>query len=531
MKLNLILILFLSVITVFAQDEKQNNPNVELPDFVITGTSKVNLKKVDKIKPDFISTVSEEFLKPSYSPEELEIGDFSNPIKTDLSFLDEVNYFKGNISAGIGFYTIPTVGINYAQPFTNGIVEGMFNGRFDRAYEDNSDKYKTRAGFNLLYWTDIEGEFLPGTQFNLNGNYGTTSFKFFASDNPKERRSLNYGKIEASVKNDFNRNLLLNLSFSDNMYNISQEPFSENNFRLKGETLIKLDAFNLGISAVYKSHILKNISGNNSGKDFLQLRPTAGFQFTELIKGSFGWTFSRGAGNTFNALYGSVALKLNKNVTLFGEYAPVAMFESSGELLLKNNYLIVDSLGSIYWEKKNSFTASLKYEFDKYFQIDGGFNYFSSENYPFFVEAFEKGKYNLRYIKVNSISPFVNFLFYVGPSGEFYGSLKFLDITDNNDNIIPFTPKFEINAAYSYRFSPEFKGVVKMCYLSKRYSDIENTISIGDYVDLGASVIYTFNPDLDLTLDLNNILNHKNYFWNGYKEIPANVILGINYRL
>lgn len=531
MKFKLILlVLFFSFIT-FAQEDRQKSPNVELPDFVITGTSKVSINKVDKIKPDFVSTISEEFLKPSYSPEELEIGDFSNPIKSDMSFLDQVNYFKGNIHAGIGLYTIPTLGVNYAQPFTNGIVEGMFDGAFTRAYVDNSDKYKTRAAFNLLYWSDIESQFFPGTQFNLNGNYGTTSFKFFASDSPKQKRSINSGKIEAAIKNDFNRNFLLGLTITDNVANISQEEFSENNLRLKGESLIKFSSFNLGVAVDYRNHYIKNLLGNDSGQDFFLIRPTAGFQFTELVKGSFGWTFSRGAGNTYNALYASAAIKLDKNITLFGEYAPIAEFQSPGSILLKNNYFKVDSIGSIYWEKKNSFTASIKYEYDKYFQIDGGFNYFASDDYPYFISSSESGKFELSYANVKSISPFANFLFYLGPAGEFYSSIKFSDVTDDNDNYIPYIPKFELDAAYSYKFTPEIKGSAKLVYLSKRYSDLENKISIGDYVDLGLSVIYTYSNNLDFTIDVNNILNHKNYYWNAYKEIPLDVILGINYRL
>ncbi|MDP2366133.1 MAG: hypothetical protein Q8M94_20470, partial [Ignavibacteria bacterium] len=186
MKLKIFLIFIFLVLTVHSQDDKQKNTNVELPDFVITGKSLLNINKADKIKPDFVSSINEDFIKPSYSPEELEIGNFSNPLKSDMSFLNDVRFFKGNIKAGIGVYTIPTVAANYAHPFTNGIIEVMANGDYIRAYEDNSDRYRTRFGFNFTYWSDIDGEVFPGTQFNVNGNYGTTSFKYYASDNPEE---------------------------------------------------------------------------------------------------------------------------------------------------------------------------------------------------------------------------------------------------------------------------------------------------------------------------------------------------------
>lgn len=522
--------IFISVLA-FAQDEKQSNPNVELPDFVITGTSKISIKKVDKLKPDFISTISEDFLKPSYAPEDLQISEFSNPIKSDMSFLDEVKFFKGNIAAGLGLYTIPTVRMNYAQPFQNGIVEGTFSGLFNRAHLDNSDRYKTRAGFNVLYWTDTDAQTLPGTQFNLNANYGTTSFKFFASDNPEERRSINNGKFEIGVKNDFNRYFLIGLNFTNKVTNISQEEFKENNLRLKGESLIKLSDFNLGVAVDYKNHSIKNLLGDKAGKDFLLLRPTAGFQFTELIKASFGWNFSRGAGNTFNSPYASTAIRLDKNITLFGEFSPGAQFFSPGDYLIKNNYFRVDSIGTIYWEKDKSLTASVKFEYDKYFQIDGGLNYFTSGAYPYFKSSLDSGKFVLAYADMKSVGLFANFLFYPGPNGEFYSTLKLFDNSDTDGNIIPYTSTFELNAFYSYKFSEKVKGNLKAEYYSKRYADIENKISIGDYFNLGLGLIYSIQNNLDLTFEVNNLVNYKNYFWYGYKEIPLNVIFGIDYRL
>lgn len=531
MKLKILILFVFAVTILIAQDDNTKNPNVELPDFVITGKSQLNIKKVDKIKPDFISSINEDFIKPNYSPEELEVGDFSNPIKSDMSFLNDVHFYNGNLKAGIGLYTIPTVSGTYAYPFTNGIIEAMFSGDFIRAYEDNSDRYKTRFGFNLTYWSDINGETLPGTTFNLNGNYGTTSFKYFASANPKERRTLNYGKIEANIKNDFGKNFLFGLKLTDNVTNISQEEFSENNFRLKAEGLLKLNVVNVGAAIDYRNHALTNLLGNDSGKDFILIRPTAGLFFTKLIKGTFGWTFSNGAGKTYNAIYASVALKVDKNLTVFGEFSPTSEFMSPGSFVVKNHYLNVDSLGSVYWERSGAFTASVKYEYDKYFQIDAGLKYFTSDDYPYFAFSSDSGKFDLNRIDMKSISPFANFLFYLGPYGEFYSSVELSDIKDVKGNQVPYEPAFKLNAAYTYNFKNGLTSTIKMDYLSKRYADPENNISIGDYFDLGLSFIYSFQPNLDITLDLNNLTNQKHYFWYGYKEIPVNVIIGVNYRL
>ena len=73
MRFIVLLIVVFGFYSAYAQDDKTKNPTVELPDFVITGKSQLNIKKVDKIKPDFISSINEDFVKPSYSPEALKV--------------------------------------------------------------------------------------------------------------------------------------------------------------------------------------------------------------------------------------------------------------------------------------------------------------------------------------------------------------------------------------------------------------------------------------------------------------------------
>jgi hypothetical protein len=58
-----VLMLLCSTLTL-AQGNDKNNPNVELPDFVITGKDVISLQKSAKIDPGIISTISGDFLKP-----------------------------------------------------------------------------------------------------------------------------------------------------------------------------------------------------------------------------------------------------------------------------------------------------------------------------------------------------------------------------------------------------------------------------------------------------------------------------------
>src|SRR5512145_405440 len=104
---NIFLLFIISFTFISAQTEDEQNPNVELPDFVITGSDVLSVETGKKIPPEFVSTLSEETLKPVYSAEQLEIRDLSNPVKDQLGLFDSLKYYSASIKAGAGFYTLP----------------------------------------------------------------------------------------------------------------------------------------------------------------------------------------------------------------------------------------------------------------------------------------------------------------------------------------------------------------------------------------------------------------------------------------
>ena len=527
------LIIFSSLL--IAQDETRQTPNVELPDFVITGRDIISVKKVNKIAPDFISTISEDFLKPAFSPEELDIRDLSNPIKSDLILLDSVHFFRGNLEAGAGRFTMPRVKGTYAYPFQNGIVEGVFSGIYNRAYDiEYSDRYALSLGGNFIYWSDIDNNFFPGTQSNISADIGTTSFKLFAAAEPNTKRTINHGNLFAGIRNNFGKTFQFGFTLSDHVTTLSDEEFTDNYFRLKAESKIVLSVLNIGVAADYQKHYIKNTFGSRVGSDMFLVRPVAGFQFTNLIKGAFGFTFSNSGGKQFGAPYASFGLKFNKFLTLFGEYAPTPQLVSPGTFLRQNEYFNAFDYSSTYYEKTNYYDVAIKFEYGPYYQINGGVKYFSSNGFPYFTTSIDTtGKFDLGFSKITSYNPYLNLLYHLGPFGKFYGSIDINFVKTNLDTLnsfIPYHPVLNLTGMYGYRFAMGLESQVKLTYHSKSYADIENEIVLDPYVDLGLNFIYTIQPNLDLTLGINNLLSQKNYRWHGYQEMPLNVIFGINYR-
>ncbi|MCJ7554135.1 MAG: hypothetical protein MUO34_09660 [Ignavibacteriaceae bacterium] len=532
-KIIIAIVLLTSVL--IAQDETKRTTNVELPDFIIMGIDIISVKKVNKMSPDFISTISDEFLRPTFSPEELEIRDLSNPIKSDLNLLDSVSSFKGNIEAGVGLYTIPKIKGTYAYPFNNGIVEGVFSGNYNRAYDiEYSDRYSLSLGGNFVYWSDIDNNFLPGTQSNISADIGTTSFKLFAANDPRTKRTISSGNLLVGLRNNFGKNFQFGFTLSDHVTSLSEENFDDNYFRLKGESKIVVSIVNIGIAADYQKHYIKNSFGDKQGRDIFIFRPVAGFQFTELIKGAFGFTLANSAGKNLSALYASVGIKLNKNLTVFGEYAPVPQLVSPGTMLRENEYFNAVDYSSIYYEKSDYYDIALKYEYGPYYQINGGLRYFSSKDYPYFMNSADTGKFDLGYTKMTSFNPYLNLLYHLGPFGKFYGSVDLSFAKTNLDTLnkfVSYHPVLNATGMYGYHFAMGLETQVKLTYHSKSYADLKNELVIDPFIDLGLNFIYSLKPNFDLTLKLSNLLSNSNYRWYNYKEMPLNVIFGINYRL
>lgn len=528
---NLSLILFLILsISVYTQDDKQKNPNVELPDFVITGSDVIRIKKAEKIKPDFISTISEDFLKPAFSPEQLEVKDLSNPLRSDLQFLDTSNFYKGSLDLGIGIYSIPEAGFAYAQPFKNGIFEGTFDGTYQRAYIDNSDRYSARGGLNLLYWIDIENNFLPGTQFDLSGDYGSSDFKLFASDIPEQKRTIVTGNAALEINNFFNDYFNFSVKLSDEYTSIDQEKFSEQFIRLLGHGRLNLASIYIGADLDYRQQILDTDSVDNFLEDFLLVRPTVGVQITKILKGKFGYTFANSKNETFTSPYISLAVNLDRSISFFGEYAPQPELKGNGYYLRSNDYFNPHSQTSIYFEKSNAYNLSVKYEYDKYFQVDGGLKYFSSKMFPYFIPDDMNGLFKNDFAEVKNFNPYIDFIFYLGPYGIFFSSAELQHITDEQNNSLPYYYKYKVDASYGYNFDNGIDLKTGVSFISSRYTDIENTTELDPFIDLNFEVSYNLQPDLDLWLKAHNLLNNDNFYWAGYKELPVNVIAGFSYR-
>jgi hypothetical protein len=504
------------------------NSGVELPDFVITGKEVVSVGKTEKIPPDFISTISEAFLKPVFPTENLQMKTVDTPIKGTIAQIDSLDYFTGNLNAGLGSYNLPKASLNFSSPFTNGLFEGFAGGENMKAYVANSERYSLNAGVSLSLYEDDDASFLPGTQYKFNGEYNTTAFRFFGSDDPSLKRTLNNENAYFEMNNLMGKYFIFSARLSNDYTGLEKENFTENLTSLKGFAELTLPVFNLGLELNDERQLLTNNYLNAYQDNFISAKPTMGLTFSGF-NAAFGLNYQHSGSNNFVSPYASTAIYLNKALTLYGEYSPQAEFWGGGHFLQSNDYFMAERFSNIFMKKNTAFSVSFKYEYYTYVEIDGGIKYYKSGNLPYFFDS-TTGMFDLNTLETKSYTAFLNLLFHPGPSGVFYGTIEANNTRDNNGNIVPYFPVAKVTLNYGYNILNNLETGISLTYLSGIHTDISSSNTLSPYINLGVKLDYCLSRGFYLTFNISNLIDHKNYLWQGYREMPLAFIAGLNYR-
>jgi hypothetical protein len=524
-----ILIIFFLAIDAAAQETNRSNANVELPDFIITGKEVISVEQAKKMPPDLVSTISGKFIKPAYSPEELQLKEFPNPLKKDLNLFDSLYYNNGWLEAGLGSYYVPSAKLIYSSPFTRGVFEGRIGALNQRSYVENSDLYSLNGGASLYYFVNSESPVFDGTKFRLNGDLKVEGYKNYGAvpDTAIKNKSLNTGDFSFLINNLQNENFMYEFSFSDQLASLNNPKLSENLFSFDGFARTAFSAFDINVNLSYKRQYILNKLQDNSEFYFIKVRPGIGLNLSDILRAEFGISYAQDGSHTFSAPYASAALHLEKNITLFGEFAPSTEFLTENYFIRINPYFNVNTFTNLFFEKSNVLKAVLKYEYGRYFEINLGLNYYTSDEIPYFKNDTLNGTFNLATTGGNSIAGFTNLLFHLGPYGIFYGTAGYEDTKDDGGKFIPYHPEWTASLNYGYDFEMGLSSGVSLYYNSKTFADLINTQTLNSYIDLGLNFSYKITPGFSITLKMDNLINNENYKWLRYKDHPLNITGGI----
>ena len=521
----LLLIVLLPVFSVFAQEapEKQG---VELPEFVITGQEQISFPIIKKIKPSHVTSLSDEFIKPVYSSDELNLREISESKKTATGIFDSTRNYLSALDAALGNNLIPRINGYFSIPMENSFFLFETDAQNQKAYIDNSDMYKFGGKLKFNYLFSEDGGFLPNHSFNASASYNFSAYKFYGAINPAFERKPLFAAFDFGLNQSIDRNINYSLKFQDNFISLSDEKFKENNLGIIGSGFWTIPVMEVRGGVKFFTNNLE-INDTADVSNYLELRGAGFLTLFNNIKAGGGVNFSKYEDNSFLHPYLYASLQLNKNFSLRGEFNPEIELVTVQNQLFINRFINLQKSKSLITNKYISISTSAKYEFLKYFEVIGGLDYFKADNYLYFSDILAKGEYEVFQANVDSYSGYLSILVHPGEYGKFFGEIKYRDISDSDNMILPYNSKIYSKLIYGINLNRELYSELKFEYSSSYFSDIGNLNSLNSIFNISVTSQYSLSRNFLVYLELNNLLNKKYSYWNNYEEKPLDFLGGI----
>ena len=527
----IITMVFCLSLSVFSQNEnnKQKEPDVELPKFVIYGTQKMNIGNVEKLEAENTFNLSENIIQPFVVMDESKMSLLSNAENLPVAVHDSVKIIKNNLDFMAGYYNVPFANYNVQMPFTSGFFQADFFGKNTRPFVEYADNYRVGGDVKFSLFSASTASFLPSTNYNFIAGFQSDDYKFYGGSEPALKRSLNSVYTQIDIKNLSKQVMYFGLNGIDEIYNIKNENFVDNLLKLRPFIRMQLTNFSIGMNADYQNHNITNNSISRHNTQYLVLSPIMTLSFQDNIKVNFGVNYSMNNYKNFFALYSALAFKINKNFSLYADFNPNTELYTAGRLLAQNRFINLNSFTDCVVKKTIAFSSTLKYEYENILQASGSFRYTEYENLPYFRVDSTGGKFNSLLTKAKQPQLELSCILYPGSQGTFYGTLLYTDTHRDNGLKIPYYEKLSIKAGYEYSFGKYTLGAdVNIKY--SIYTDSLNQNMLNNYYKLDAYAKYHFNSNLNLIFKVDNLMDSKNYLWQNYKDVPLDLSAGISIR-
>lgn len=527
MKKLFLIIAFTAALKLSAQSEQKS---IELPDFVITGRQNVEVLSAQKSKPELISTLSKDFFVPQYSPEELPLLIGSDLKSVHPSIIAE-DYFDGNVNIGVGSQTFPVGEFNLAKSFGNYLVKASAWGKNVKHYIDDAGFNYSGVSLDNEFFIGTKSNFLPGALIKLSGVYSRESSRFFGSLTPSLERRTNIAEALLSLADNYNQRFNFGIDLKGNFFSMEENDLTEKKLGIKPFAEFKFGRFEIGAEGFYQKQILENNLSGVDDYDFYFVNPYLKVNPTKDVTLLGGVTYASNTSNNFFSPFGSLQYLVDKGIVLQADYKPAVNNYTVSDFIAKNYYSANGLIDNIFNEVNVDLKVSFRYEYERNFSFTLWSEYKKEDGYLYFESIAQQGIFNVLFAyDVKTVSLGTNFLLNNNGFGYLIVNAAYNKVTDSNDRLIPYNPKFSADITYGYDF--DFGAGAKAVYkfAQDSYADLLNTYKLSSYHNLSLGVYYKLFEAITLSADFQNILNRSNFALRYYEEKPFDVIVGVEYR-
>ncbi|MBN8544621.1 MAG: hypothetical protein J0L60_00685 [Ignavibacteria bacterium] len=508
--------------------EAQTQPEVELPSFVITGLRSYDFPAREKINPDFYSILSDGFKTPKLADSVFRLTKNFDPKVTREILRDTSEYTTGYASGSFGNMFQPSVKGFISAPMKDVVLfaGGEFNRR--QAFVENADEtnFKVNAGFKYYAYNDSLLD--PGTEYFANFRMSKSLYQFYGSDDPSRKGDNSFFNPELGFRNLSSQYLQYGGKIKGDIFAPNSGDYSENIISAEGFFNTRYEFVEIFSNLAIRQQNLTDSSGNKFNNNFINLSGLGGIVIGRTMKLLGGIELTTTPDKTYISPVVKYSARFANGLFLIASYNPSTTIMYNQDRVAENQYFhLSDSVSYSVLRKTHDINAVLKFEYEKLIEFEAGASWFMSDTYPFYTETANKGFFTLGSADVKGITGFVSAAFHPGILGRFVGEVKFNSVKDDSSKYVPFIPQLEFYASYGNNYNKIISYDVRLGYISKVYSDIQNKVEVEGGLDLSVNVEYNLTNNIKLFGRGTDLLNTKLMKWGRYQSPGLSVSGGV----
>lgn len=516
-----------------ATEESARLPKIELPEFDITGNTTPDFPDAVKDSPDGQWTVRS---SPSYATgtrqealpplgEQSKLGFGRSPMPSG---------YTGRATVGYG---------SHETPFFDGAFGGVFSQTdillragytSSRGHIPNADFRNGSASLGVGttlgddLWVFSGGQLT--TRFALQGR----SYRLFGSAVPERARSVNGLDIGAGVNiaDDNAIPRVIRLSVQNAVVEDTAKAretivgIELNGRREIGDFDVKGDA-SLWSSSTSRPTSL-------SDPFYTRVAGSATYRIANSLDVQFGlglFLFRGSDTRTMGRLYPMLGISwyMSDRVTLYAKYEPSVQRSSLAEIVEGSPYTSVD-IPVRHPDQFTSFSAGAEYALTRSIRSRLSLNYSRTDDLPIWVHSDFAGIWNAEYTGTTRI---------ISLDGEMYADITEADnarlslsVRSNTNSATgvrnPYTPLFLSNAAFQHQFAFGLTTGATLQIVGNRATDLLAKENLPAIALLNLKAEYAIIPRWSVFLLVNDLLDYRQTWWQGYPGIERTVSVGTN---
>jgi outer membrane cobalamin receptor len=507
-------------------------PKIDLPEFVITGVSSIDLPNAEKLSPD----------EPNASPHPNAGLTVERDRPTDLTkngFLGTPDDglrvgIRGKASASIGTFSAPTVGFSWGN--SDAQVRYSFEGGYHRTkgFGLNTDRSEGSLGAAGGFTFRSSLAPLDRAAVGAEVGYANESYKWYGSAKPTNTRDHSQFAFLTSLASsqDLNSPYDAQLKFEQNTLTDTSSRTAENRIDFGLRALFPVSPVSLKLDMKTSVASLSGASSSSlslvefgAGIDQIQWN-----EFT--LEGSIRLYSAQGMeGQSLSKVYPAFHLgyRIGEEQRIFAYYNPGVEFRAFGSEIVRNPYLSASSVvrhadtrfaGGAGWEShwSQSFHTRLKTEFQ------------SGYDEPLYADSSGVGVWNLAYGGKSSRFIFKAELFANLSPNDYFGSALTINSTNNSatQKALPYVPEVEGSFVYNRTLSSDLTLSAGLSFFHTRMDNAFNGRDLAGSLILDAGTEYRIQSQLKVFLEIHNLTSQRYELWKGYQAMPFTVALGVH---